>query len=74
MEFDYSYLRLLIVHELHSSTCQIVNFSNVCFEPLSIDRIVAKGAQAAAQSAPKELLRLVPKVSKLVVCRLADLL
>lgn len=53
-------------HEIYSSACQIVNFSNVCFEPLSADRIVAKGAQPAAQSAPKELLRLVPKVSKLM--------
>uniref|UniRef100_A0A7I4EKM2 Uncharacterized protein n=1 Tax=Physcomitrium patens TaxID=3218 RepID=A0A7I4EKM2_PHYPA len=39
----------------------VVNFSHVSFEPLSADRIIAKGAQPAAQSAPKELLRLVPK-------------
>ncbi|KAG0609704.1 hypothetical protein M758_7G007800 [Ceratodon purpureus] len=39
----------------------IVNFSNVTFEPLSTDRVVAKGAEPAAHSAPDELLRLVPK-------------
>jgi hypothetical protein len=69
MELRIFYLepfRLSIVHESYSPACQIVNFSNVSFEPLSTDRVLAKGAQPAARSAPKELLRLVPKVSKLM--------
>ena len=59
-------LRLAIAHELYSLARQIVNFNNVSFEPLSADRILGKGAQPAAHSAPEELLRLVPKVSKLM--------
>jgi hypothetical protein len=39
----------------------IVDFSNVSFEPISADRVMAKSAQSAAQSAPSKLLRLVPQ-------------
>ena len=55
--------RLSMILDSYSPACQIVNFSNVTFEPLSTDRVVAKGAEPAAHSAPDELLRLVPKVS-----------
>lgn len=42
---------------------QIVNFNNVTFQPLSADQVVAKGARPATQSAPRDLLQLIPKVS-----------
>lgn len=41
---------------------QIVNFNHVTFQPLSADQVVAKGARPATQSAPKDLLQLIPKV------------
>jgi len=39
----------------------IVNFNNVTFQPLSADQVVAKGARPATQSAPRDLLQLIPK-------------
>ena len=41
---------------------QIVNFNNVTFQPLSADQVVAKGARPASQSAPRDLLQLIPEV------------
>lgn len=32
------------------------------FQPLSADQVVAKGARPATQSAPRDLLQLIPKV------------